>query len=196
MLLSTTVPKELLVDSDTRALQEAMSNITAAIFTHTPDAQSSKTTQKAISNQKQSNANVTLAQVLHAIESLRQETSKMRKEIHKLLEEIVAKDIKIASLESWIDVLQDKVNDLEQKDKNKNVVIFGLRTQTYLSAVRAEADVNVKELESQSAVEENNSVRAFMELTKAMDMKIERQEICNICQLPKKNSKAPNVTAV
>ena len=37
----------------------------------------------------------------------------MRKEIQKLQEEIVAKDLKIASLESRLDVLQDRVNDLD-----------------------------------------------------------------------------------
>ena len=93
-------------------------------------------------------------------------------------------------------MLQDRVNDLEQRDKNKNVVIFGLKTQTYSAAARAESDANVKEMESQSAAEENNSVRAFMELTTAMNLKIERQEISNIFQLPKKNAKAPNVTVV
>ena len=35
-----------------------------------------------------------------------------------------------------------------------------------------------------------------MELTTAMSLEIEKQEMCNIFQLPKMNTKAPNVTVV
>ena len=75
-------------------------------------------------------------------------------------------------------------------------MIFGLKTQTYASTTRAETDENVREMESQSAAEENSSMRAFMELTQKMDVNMQRQEIYSIFQLPKKTAKGESITIV
>ena len=119
----------------------------------------------------------------------------MRKEIKKLREEIVAKYLKIASLESWVDVLQDRVNDLEQKDKKNVVFFFYLKNPNLFGC--CQSGIKFKyEGDGEPKCDRNKAVRAFMELTTAMNLKIERQKICNIFQLPKKNAKAPNVTVV
>ena len=49
---------------------------------------------------------------MSAIELHRRETVKMRTKIHQLREEIRTKDIKITSLESRVDLREEKLNDV------------------------------------------------------------------------------------
>ena len=99
-------------------------------------------------------------------------------------------------MECRVDLLEEKLNDVQQRDKNKNAVIVGLRVQTYSSATRANGDADVKEMESQSRSEKSASIKAFLDLAGKLEVDIDPSEIESIFQLPKKNASSPPVTIV
>ena len=134
--------------------------------------------------------------LLSAINEHRRETSTLHKEMVKMRDELKAKDktiqnleAKVKVMENKIDVLSDKMDDIDREKRSNNAIIHGLDVKSFAEAI----ETNRSTGDDTQPHDPDATINRFLNFTQKLGAPISKSDVNTIVFMKKRNTheKAP-----